>query len=171
MPLRRRSSWPSGSPATRPAISTASSSPPVAVRPSRPRKAGQELLQTDRQTRQAQGRLPRHRLSRHPAGRAGDHRSARLQGALRAADAGRIPGAQHQLLPGARAVRHGHQSVRSVRRRPDRRGHRVRGSRHRRRGFPGAGTERRRASRRRPGTSNESARSATSTTSCWCPTR
>ena len=107
-------------------------------------EAGQAVLQADRQTRQAQGRLACDRLSRHPAGRAGDHRPAGVQGAVRAADPGRLPGAQHQLLPGARAVSTPTSRRSASTRRPHRRGHRVRGSRHRRRGLPGAGAERRR---------------------------
>ena len=76
------------------------------------------------------------RLPRHAAGRAGDHRPAGVQGAVRTADARWVPGAEHQLLPRTRAVRHRHQGVREVLRGPHRRGHRVRGPRHRRRGVP-----------------------------------
>ena len=111
-------------------------------------------------------------LSRHPAGRAGDHRSAEVQGAVRATDPGRLAGAEYQFLPRARTFPHRRQGVRTVGRRPDRRGHRVRGSRHRRRGIPGTGAERRRPASRRPQViSSGFGRSATSTTCCWSPTR
>ena len=91
---------------------------------------------------------------------------------VRAADTGWLPRAQHQLLPGARAVRARRQGVRSVLRRPHRRGHRVRGPRHRRaRSSSNRCRTPAAASRRRQGISSGSARSATSTTCCWYPTR
>ena len=68
-------------------------------------EAGQAVLQADRQTRQVQGDFAVHRLSRHAAGRAGHHRHPGVQGAVRSADPRRFPRAQHQLLPGARAIR------------------------------------------------------------------
>ena len=37
-----------------------------------------------------------------------------VQGAVRTVDPGRVPGAQHELLPGARTVRHRHQGVRAA---------------------------------------------------------
>ena len=62
-------------------------------------KLARAVLQAGRQAHQAQGDLPPHRLPRHVDGRAVDHRPARHQGRLRAAGAGRHPGAQHQPLP------------------------------------------------------------------------
>ena len=63
-------------------------------------------------------------------------------------------------------------AVRALGRRPDRRGDRVRGARH---ASPRCSWSRCRTPaavfRRRPATSSGSARSATSTTCCWCPTR
>ena len=114
-PRRRRSNWPSGSPDYAPGdlnrvFFTTGGGEAVETR----LEAGQAVLQADRQTRQAQGDFAGDRLPRHPAGRAGHHRPAGVQGAVRAADARRVPGAQHQLLPGARAVRHRHQGVRPV---------------------------------------------------------
>ena len=62
-------------------------------------EAGQAVLQAHRQAHQAQGDQPRHRLPRHPAGRPLDHRPARHEGAVRAAGAHDVPGAEHELLP------------------------------------------------------------------------
>ena len=77
-------------------------------------EAGQAVLQAHRQTRQAQGDFALDRLSRHHPGRAGDHRPAGVQGAVRAGDARRVPGAEHELLSRARTVRRRHQGVRPV---------------------------------------------------------
>ena len=135
-------------------------------------EAGEELLQAGRQARQAQGGLAVDRLSRHAAGRAGDHRPSGVQGAVRAADARWVPCAEHQLLPRAGAVRHRHQGVRArtartVSPRPS--------SSRAPTPSPRCSWSRCRtrvgASHRRPGTSSGFARSATSTTCCWCPTR
>ncbi len=110
-------------------------------------EAGQAVLQDDRQAHQAQGDQPRHRLPRHPAGRAVDHRAARDEGAVRAAGALDLPGAEHELLPRDRDLlprSRGRVRLRPVGGQPDRRGDRVRRSRHRRRGLPRAGAELRR---------------------------
>ena len=107
-------------------------------------EAGQAVLQAHRQAHQAQGDLPLGRLPRHPAGRAVDHRHPRRQGAVRAARARRVQGAEHQPLPRARAPARRREGVRPLGRRPDRRGDRVRGPRHRRRRLPRAGAELRR---------------------------
>ena len=109
-------------------------------------EARQELLQAHRQADEAQGDQPRDRLPRHHPGRAVDHRAARPQGAVRAAGALDLPGAEHELLPrpeqssGADDL----EALRPLGRRPDRRRDRERGPRHRRRGLPRAGAERRR---------------------------
>ena len=131
----------------------------------------QAVLQAHRQADEAQGHQPQRRLPRHPARRAVDHRHPRREGDVRAARAGRAQGAQHQLLPRSRARRRPG-GVRPLGGRPHRGGHRVRGSRDRGRGVPRAGAELRRllpaaARLLRSG----SARSATSTTCCSCPTR
>ena len=76
-------------------------------------------------------------------GRPVDHRPAGHQERLRAAGAGRDQGAEHELLPGARARRRP-RGVRPLGRRRDRSGHRTGGAGHCRRGLPGAGTELRR---------------------------
>ncbi len=106
-------------------------------------EAGQAVPQADRQPRQVQGDLPGRRLPRHPAGRAVHHRTARAQGAVRAAGARRPQGRQHQHLPrpGPRRRPGG---VRPLGRRPDRAGDPLRGPRHRRGGLPGTRAERRR---------------------------
>ena len=111
-------------------------------------EAREELLQAHRQADEAQGDQPRGRLPRHHPGRPVDHRAARPQGAVRAAGALDVPGAEHELLPRARAVpgRHGPgpRGLRPLGRRRDRRGHRERGPRDGRRGLPRARAERRR---------------------------
>ena len=62
----------------------------------------------------------------------------------------RVPNTNFYRAP--EPVAHRHQGLRAVGRRPDRRGDRIRGTRHRRRGIPRTGAERGRlASRRRPG--------------------
>ena len=120
---------------------------------------------------EAQGDQPSGRLPRHPAGRAVDHRHPGRQGALRAAGAGahKVPNTNFYRAPEhARRPR----GVRPLGGRPDRGGHRVRGRRHRRCRLPRAGAELRRllpAAAR--ATSSGCARSATSTTCCWSPTR
>ena len=135
-------------------------------------EAGQAVLQDHRRAGPVQGAQPRHRLPRHVDGRAGHHRAAADQGAVRAAPAGRGPGAEHQLLPGAR--------VRGRRPRPG-----SAAGRPTRSSAPSCARARSRwprcswsrcrtragASRRRPATSTGSARSATATASSWSPTR
>ena len=111
------------------------------------------------------------RLPRHAAGRAVDHRHPGGEGDVRAAGARRAQGAEHQLLPRARARRRP-RGVRPLGRRPDR----ARPSRSRApTPWPRSSSSRCRtpaaASRRRPATSSGSARSATSTTCCSSPTR
>ena len=138
-------------------------------------EAGQELLQADRQADQAQGDQPRDRLPRHPAGRAVDHRPAAAEGAVRAAGAVDVPGAEHQLLPrpeitGAPTAATPRRSAAGP---PTRSRSRSR-TRAPTRSPPSSSSRCRTpaaASRRRPATSSGSARSATSTTSCWSPTR
>ena len=135
-------------------------------------EAGQAVLQADRQADQAQGHQPRRRLPRHPAGRAVDHRHPGGQGDVRAAGARRVQGAQHQPSTARRSTcattprRSGAGpptgSPRPSSSRAPRRWRRCSSSRCR---TPAA------ASRRRPGTSSGCARSATSTTCCWSPTR
>ena len=100
-------------------------------------------------------------------GRAGHHRPGRHQVPVRAADTGRCPGAEHQLLPGAAFVHDGHRrrSVPGPGR--DRTGHPPRGTQVGRGGLTWspcripAG-----ASRRLPVTSSGSGRSATGTACC-----
>ena len=109
------------------------------------------------------------------AGRAVDHRHPAAEGAVRAAGALDVPGAEHQLLPRARRLperRDGDleafgrwaadRSRRPSRRRAPTPSRPSSSSRCR---TPAA------ASRRRPATSSGCARSATSTTCCWSPTR
>ena len=111
------------------------------------------------------------RLPRHPAGRAVDHRHPGGQGDVRAAGPGRPQGAEHQLLPRARARRRP-RGVRPLGRRPDRGGHRVRGPGHGRRRLPRAGAELRRllpAAARLLRAGARDLRHAT--TCCWSPTR
>ena len=110
-------------------------------------EARQAVLQAHRQADQAQGDQPRDRLPRHPAGRPVDHRPARDEGAVRAAGALDVPGAEHELLPRDRDLLprpRGRVRLRPVGGQPDRRGDRVRGARHRGRGVPRAGAELRR---------------------------
>ena len=111
-------------------------------------EARQELLQAHRQAHQAQGDQPHDRLPRHAAGRAVDHRHPDDEGAVRAARALDVPGAQHQLLPRPRALpdrcRRRPRGLRPLGRRRDRGRHRERGRRHRRRRLPRAGAELRR---------------------------
>ena len=135
-------------------------------------EARQAVLQAHRQAGQAQGDQPGGGLPRHPAGRARDHRHPGGQGAVRAARARRVQGAQHQLLPRARAVRRRREGVRPVGGRADRERHRVRGPRHRRRRVPRAGAELRRllpAAARLLRAGPRDLRP--STTCCSCPTR
>ncbi len=106
-------------------------------------EAGEAVLQADRQADQAQGHLPRRRLPRHAAGGALHHRTARPQGPVRAAGAGRAQGTEHQHLPRA-ALRRRPRGVRPLGRRPDRAADPLRGPGDRRRRLPGAGAERRR---------------------------
>ena len=170
---RRRSSWPSGSPTYAPgdlnrvffttgggeAVETAW-------------KLAKQYFKLDRQADQAQGDQPRHRLPRHPAGRAVDHRHpGRARSTFEPLVPGRAQGAEHQLLPRARARRRP-RGVRPLGRRPDR----ARPSRSRApTPSPRSSSSRCRtpaaASRRRPATSSGCARSATGTTCCWSPTR
>ncbi len=104
-------------------------------------EAGQAVLQADRAARAVQGAQPRHRLPRHVDGRAGHHRARRHQVPVRAAAARRGPGAEHELLPGARLRGRRHQRLRPLGRRRDRAGHPARGPGVGRRGVPGAGAE------------------------------
>ena len=85
--------------------------------------------------------------ARHHARRPVDQRAAGAQAAVRAARALDVPGPQHQQLSrlrdhlrSPRRLRPG--GVRTLGRRPDRGGHRERGTRHGRRGLPRAGPER-----------------------------
>ena len=109
-------------------------------------EAREELLQAHRQTDEAQGDQPRGGLPRHHPGRPVDHGAAGPQAAVRAAGALDVPGAEHELLPGPRAVpgrhRPGPRGLRPLGRRRDRGRHRERGSRQRRGGLPRAGAER-----------------------------
>ena len=111
-------------------------------------EAGQELLQARRQAVEAQGDQPGGRLPRHHSGRVVDHRTAGAQGGVRTAGAVHLPGAEHELLPGARTVPDGapgrSRGLRDVGRRPDRGRHRAGGAGHRGGSVPGAGAERRR---------------------------
>ena len=135
-------------------------------------EAGQAVLQADGQARQAQGDLAGHRIPRHAAGSPRDHGCARVEGAVRAAHTRRLPRTEHEHLPCARAAGYRSQGVRPLGRRSRRRGHRVRGPRHRRCRVPRACPELRwllpAAARVLP---DGCARSATSTTCCWSPTR
>ena len=127
-------------------------------------KLAKQYFKADRRARPVQGAQPGHRLPRHVDGRAGHHRAARDQGAVRAAAAGRGPGAEHQLLPGAR-LRGRRPRRRSAGGRPTRSsGPSCARARSR---WPRCSWSRCRtraaASRRRPATSPGSARSATAT--------
>ncbi len=110
---------------------------------------------------EVQGDLTGRRLPRHPAGRAVHHRAARAEGAVRAAGARRAQGAQHQHLPRARSTATTRRRsaagppTRSSRRSSSRAPTRSPRSSWSRCRTPAA------ASRRRPGTSSGSARSAT----------
>ena len=86
----------------------------------------------------SQAGLPQPRLPRHLDGGADRHRAAAAARALRTADAGRGPRAEHELLPLERGPRP------AVGGRRDRGGDRVRGAGHGRGGDPRAGAERRR---------------------------
>ena len=67
-------------------------------------EAGQAVLQADRQADQVQGDQPVGRLPRHHAwARCRSPACPTLQGAVRAAGAGRAQGAEHELVPRARA--------------------------------------------------------------------
>ena len=136
----------------------------------------QAVLQARRQADEAQGHQPHRGLPRHPAGRAVDHRHPGRQEVVRAARAGRAQGAEHQLLPLAGAGRAGlrrrRRGLRPVGRQPDRPS--PSRWRARTRSRPSSSSRCRTpaaASPRRPATSSACARSATSTTCCWCPTR
>ena len=139
-------------------------------------EARQELLQAHRQADEAQGDQPRDRLPRH-------HRRARCRSPACRGSRQQfeplvpvdLPGAQHQLLPRpeAAACSTAATSRRSAAGPPTRSP-----SRSRTRAptpSPRSSSSRCRtpaaASRRRPATSSGSARSATSTTCCWSPTR
>ena len=104
-------------------------------------EAGQAVLQADRQADEAQGHLARRRLPRHAPGRPVDHRHPGRQGDVRAARARRAQGAEHQHVPRSRAPPGRREGLRPLGRRPHRRGHRVRGARHRRGRLPRAGAE------------------------------
>ena len=137
-------------------------------------EAGQELLQAHRQADEAQGDQPRDRLPRHHPGRAVDHRPAAAEAAVRAAGALDVPGAEHQLSTAPRARLPERRASRRSAAGPPTRSR----SRSRTRAptpSPPSSSSRCRtpaaASRRRPATSSGSARSATSTTCCWSPTR
>ena len=106
-------------------------------------KLAKQYFKLDRQADEAQGDQPHDRLPRHAAGRAVDHRHPGREEVLRAARARRAQGAEHQLLPRARARRRP-RGVRPLGRRPDRRGDRDGGPGHRRRRVPRAGAELRR---------------------------
>ncbi|CAA9430319.1 MAG: Omega-amino acid--pyruvate aminotransferase, partial [uncultured Quadrisphaera sp.] len=107
-------------------------------------EAGQAVLQAHRPPRQDQGDQPGGGVPRHPAGRPVDHGHPQRQGAVRAAGAGHVPGAEHQPVPGARAPARRRQGLRALGRRPHRGGHPLRGRRHRRGRLPRAGAELRR---------------------------
>ena len=136
-------------------------------------QARQVLLEAAGPADQAQGHLPRDRVPRHPAGRPRDHRHPRHEGDVRAGDARRLPGAEHQLLPRARdGLRRNRRGVRPLGREPHRGADPLRGAGDRRGGVPRAGAELAAdASRLRPATSSGCARSATSTTCCSSRTR
>ena len=93
---------------------------------------------------QAQGDQPRDRLPRHPPGRAVDHRAAGHEGAVRAAGALDVPGAEHQLLPRARTSSDDEKTFGRWAADRDRGRDRERGPRDGRRGLPRAGAELRR---------------------------
>ena len=138
-------------------------------------EAGQAVLQAHRQADQAQGDQPGDRLPRHPAGRPVDHRAARHEGALRAAGALARSGCRTRTSTAPPTVPERGRRPRGLRplgRRPDRRGA---SSSRAPTPSPRSSSSRCRtpaaASRRRPATSSGSARSATSTTCCWSPTR
>ena len=62
-------------------------------------QAREVLLEAAGPADEAQGHLARRRVPRHPAGRARDHRHPGDEGDVRARHAGRLPRAEHQLLP------------------------------------------------------------------------
>ena len=101
-------------------------------------QAGARLPPADRQSAQDQVHQPRDRLPRHHARRAGGHRHLGLAAGVRAARAGRPPGAEHRQLPLAARPRP------ALGRRPDRGEDPLRAPRHGRRGDPRAAPERRR---------------------------
>ncbi len=107
-------------------------------------QGGQAVLQADRQAVQDQGHLPGDRLPRHHAGSVVDHQRAGVQARLRAVAPGDVPGAEHQLLPGAARVRARREAVRLVGGQPGRGDHPRRGTGVGGRGLRRAGTERRR---------------------------
>ncbi len=142
-PTRRPSSWPRGSPRSPRATSTASSSPPVAPRPSRARGSSRasttRCAATTTATRSSAATSP---ITARRMGALTITSRERLPHALRAAGPGRDQGADDQLLPRARARRRP-RGLRPVVGRPDRRGHPARGPRDGGRGLPRAGPERR----------------------------
>ena len=68
-------------------------------------QAREVLLEAQGPPDQAQGDLARGRLPRYPAGRVGDHGHPGDEGDVRADHAGRLPRAEHELLPGGRGRR------------------------------------------------------------------
>ena len=185
-----RASWPSSrsGPTRTPARSTSPSASRGTPRRPQPRllhhrwwrgrgdgvEAREAVLQDDRQAHQAQGDQPRHRLPRHPAGRAVDHRAAGDEGAVRAAGAStfRVPNTNFYRAPET-SYRARTTSTPSASGRPTG-SPRPSSSRVPTR-WPRCSSSRCRtpaaASRRPPATSSGCARSATSTTCCWSPTR
>ena len=139
-----RSSSPTGSPTTRPATSTASSSPPAAARPSRPRSSSPSTTGSCR-AGPTKHKVISRAIAYHgtPAGRPRDHRHPGDEGDVRAGHPRRLPGAEHQLLPrrrdGLRTAPS--RGVRPVGGEPHRGDDPVRGPRDGRGGLPRAGAE------------------------------
>ena len=107
-------------------------------------ESGQAVLQAHRQTRQAQSDFARDRLSRHHPGRLAITGLPLFKAPFEPVTPGgfRVPNTNFYRAP--EPLHERRQGIRTVGRRPDRRGDRVRRARHRRRGLPGAGAERRR---------------------------
>ncbi len=106
-PLRRRSSSPSGSPVTHRATSTGCSSPPAAARPSsRAWKLAKQYFKLT--GKPGKYKVISRSIAYHgtPQGALAITGIPAFKAPFEPLDPGRFPRAQHQLLPGTRAVQH-----------------------------------------------------------------